>query len=794
MSWFIRPLACYNSHHLLSSRPGAHTACILSALTLGHQALANEKPIKSVGEIVGNLVPRVLSVSSRHEVETSCEFGDYRQSPLSLEAQATDGSSLGNILAMASSSARRCISEGSHQILCDNELVVCTDCGVTSNRALADPPRKYEEHSFVSLSSDPTGASGVTSRSTPADFRQALLPMLPMRISINGFDIETVETPAGVSQSLWEQWKTAFNDGVAPSEYRFSELVRSHIWTARYVSSGGCKLELRLSETEATWYVFAKAPARQGLLRDALTRPVARMFVESSGNEGKSFSFLRGEWEICLPTVAAYSVTMKGEGARVDSWQTMLGLKGDIGAQQRFERLSVSLDDDAPSALKSAVDGTYQLLPKCGTAAGSLHKRVAASDSQAGDMYFFLDSGRCTPPTEDSFVFSSSKHRTSYGEHRPIELQVDPSFSINVEPLGEGEDDHAVVRKLKSTVPGEWKKIREAKAEATVIETPSTLSSPSSKLEIQVSKNGWQKVPEILKVSVPMREGDALVDQCHNALSYVATSDNRMNTWIDVNVQKSGKVFDSLAFVTARLPIPTQTHQWNSLVATDILINRSDGDYTICAKCAPLPPSIHWAVVTKGKKKQYLPQEDGREAAAYERAIKTRPSPFNIQLRLSATGSESESFVVNLRIGLNAVALTQSALGLFPRESYARKSILHEASQNGESKVDSGCIFEWRVQRHIEDVSKSLQNFPKLTLSSNKKDNPAAQPPNFKKYDLRPEQLRSLSWMLSQESTDTPFYEEEVAEGILPKLGWRAEGRARRPVMVRGGLIADEVG
>ena len=787
----IRPLSRYNSHHLLSPRTGAHTACILSALTLGHQALANETPLKSVGEIVGNLVPRVLSVSSRHEVETSCEFGDYQQSPLSLEAQGTDGSSLGNILTMASSSARRCLSEGAHQILSNNELVVCADCGVTSSRALTTPPRKYEEHCFVSLSSDPTGAN---LRSTPAEFRKVLLPMLPTRISINGFDIETVETPVGISPNLWKQWTKAFNDGLAPSEFRFSELVRSHIWTARYVSSSGCRLELRLSESEATWYLFAKAPARQGLLRDALTRPVARMFVESSGNEGRSFSFLLGEWEICLPTFAAYSVTMKGEGARVDSWQTMLGLKSNIGAQQRFERLSVSLNDDAPLALKSTVEGTYQLLPKCGTAAGSLHKRVAASDSQSGDMYFFLDSGRCTLPTEDSFVFSSSKNRTSYGEHRPIELQIDPSFSINVEPLGEGEEDRDINRKVKGTVPGEWKKVREAKAEATIVEEPSTLSVPSTKLDVQLSTDGWKKCPELLKVSVPMREGDALVEQCQNALSYVATSDNRTNSWIDVNVQKSGKVFDSLAFVTARLPIPTQTHQWNSLDATDIPIDLNDGDYAVCAKCAPPQPSTHWTVVTKGTTKKYLPQEDGREAAAYERAIKTRPSPFNIQLRLSTTGSESDISVVKLRIGLNAVALTQSALGIFPRESYARKSILHDASRNGDSKVDSACIFEWRVQRHIEDMSKSPENFPKLTLSSNKKDKPAAQPPNFEKYHLRPEQLRSLSWMLSQESTDIPFYEEEDAEGILPKLGWRAEGRVRRPVMVRGGLIADEVG
>jgi len=628
-----------------------------------------------------------------------------------------------------------------------------------------------------------------------------MLPMLPMRISINGIDIDTEETPVGVNQGLWEQWSNAFNEGLAKRaiggsvpEFRFSKLVRSHIWTAQYVSSNGCRLELRLSENEAVWYVFAKAPPRQGPLRDALTRPVARMFVQRSGNEGNSFSFLRGEWEVCLPTGISVEVTIEGKGARVGSWQTMLGLKSDVGAQQRFEKLSVSLDDGAPSSLKSSVEGTYQLLPNCGTAAGSLHKRIASSGSPSSDMYFFLDSGRCTLPSEDGFVFSQFKHRTSYGEHRPVELLVDPSFSINVQPLKEGNEDVDIFRKVKATIPGKWIKIEDAKAETTTIETPSLLSVPATQLNVKLTTDGWKKCPEVLTVSVPMQKGDALVEQCHNALAYVATADEKKNTWIDVNVQKSGKTFDALAFAAARLPIPAQTHLWTSLDATDISINQDDGDYTVCKKCAPPKPSIRWTVVTNGNKKQYLPQEDGREAAAYERAIKTRPSPFNIQLKLSASRSGSENVVVDARIGINAVALAQSALGLFPRESYGRKSILNDSSPNGESTINSDCIFEWRVQPHVEDTSYSAGRFPKLILSSNKKDKAAAQPPNFKKYPLRPEQLRSLSWMLSQEATDYPFYEEEVEEGILPKLGWRAEGRVRRPVMVRGGLIADEVG
>lgn len=49
--------------------------------------------------------------------------------------------------------------------------------------------------------------------------------------------------------------------------------------------------------------------------------------------------------------------------------------------------------------------------------------------------------------------------------------------------------------------------------------------------------------------------------------------------------------------------------------------------------------------------------------------------------------------------------------------------------------------------------------------------------------------------MIKQESvTVEPFVEEEVSEAIITSLGWRAEGRVRREVFVRGGVLADQVG
>jgi len=770
-------------------------ACILSALVLGHQALANEEAyVKSVGDIVDSLVPRALSIST-DEITVSRAFGQYQERELSLESgAATSGARLAAILAKAASSARKCITEGTDQVLPTSELLVCRECNHTCRRDLATPPRKYEEHLYASFAEE-----SETARVRPAEFRRELIGLIPIQISISNLQVKSDVAPAGVDERLWKTWFSAFDAALTPApEFRFSKLIRSNIWTVQYVASSECSLELRLSEHEAIWYLFVKAPSRQGKLRDALSRPVARMIVKESSDEdmsSSSFSFLRGEWEICLPIDTEVEVTVEGVGERVESWESKLGLKGRFEGLERHEKLEISLDASAPASLKHAVEGCYKLLPKCGAACGSLHKRESSVGNETdAQMFFFLESGRRKLPTDDAFVFSQNKHRTSYGEYRPIELQMEENYRPSA-PSKEVEKEDGRIQKRTGIIPGKWTKVENASATAVTAATASVLTVPLGKLGVSLSANAWQNCPELLSLTVPLHASDELVEQCQSALAYVASAQERQNTWMDVNINKSKKVFDALAFATARLAIPSDAKKWTQLETSQAAIDEGDGDYIVCSKCSPPKPSVRWTVTTSGSKKKYEPKEDGREAAAYERAMKTRPGAFKIQLKLALSDSDAESASLNLRIGVNSVALTQSALGFFPRESYARRTMAHVVSaQKASGSASSGCIFEWRVQPHANQISPASASFPKLRLTSNKKDGAASQPPNFTKFPLRPEQLRSLSWMLSQEASDAPFYEEEVAEGILPSLGWRTEGRVRRPVMVRGGIIADEVG
>lgn len=228
--------------------------------------------------------------------------------------------------------------------------------------------------------------------------------------------------------------------------------------------------------------------------------------------------------------------------------------------------------------------------------------------------------------------------------------------------------------------------------------------------------------------------------------------------WGEVDRVHERKTFKGIAWLTERIRhVDGHFRSWQPVDMPCGLIN--------CERCAPTAPTITWS---KSKQKM-VAIENTIEAGAYERSLKRRPSPFVTQLKLDEDG------VGTVRVGLNVPSLLHRAMSRLP-------------STNRSEPIS----LSWRLDT---DFTPSAQfKFPKFILDSNKNDAEHAQPPNFK-TDLRVEQLRSLTWMLNREAIDAaPFIEEEVSEAVLDPLGWRAEGRAQRPIHVRGGVLADQVG
>ena len=190
-----------------------------------------------------------------------------------------------------------------------------------------------------------------------------------------------------------------------------------------------------------------------------------------------------------------------------------------------------------------------------------------------------------------------------------------------------------------------------------------------------------------------------------------------------------------------------------------------------CERCAPTPPTLAWV---KNSKNKIVAVEDSLQAGEYERRLKGRPAPFVTQLKFDQADS-----IGTLRIGINIPSLLHRAISRLP-------------NIEGNGRVQKVPTLSWRLNTEFSPAAQI--HHPKFTLLSNKKDKEHKQPPHFK-LPLRVEQLRSLEWMIKQESSDAePFTEEEISEAVISSLSWRAEGCVQREVFVRGGVLADQVG
>ncbi|THG95090.1 hypothetical protein EW026_g6497 [Hermanssonia centrifuga] len=398
-------------------------------------------------------------------------------------------------------------------------------------------------------------------------------------------------------------------------------------------------------------------------------------------------------------------------------------------------KLEISVGDDDAGLLDRDISGAYVLLDKCGTANSALHKRVPKpEDKHLAPIFLFLDPSRCAPSEEDGFVFSISKRRLEYGEARPLICQVDPKWR---QSAMEG------TQIVKCTVPCKWVESSEVRL-APAPHRKAFFAVPGKKLDVGISHDSCRSANAVLACRVPLNQQ--------------AGPEWEVDKWKEVDKVHERLTFKSLAWLTERVRNDDDFTSWQEVDWSDHHLG--------CERCAPTPPAIRW---TKNAKKRVVAVEDTAQAGEYERALKRRPAPFVTQLKLEQNG------VGNVRIGINIASLVHRALSRLP--SAGRKE---------------PATVTWRLNTDFTPVAKL--NLAKFTLASNRSDTEHAQPPSFK-VPLRAEQLRSLTWMLAQEATDaTPFVEEEISEAILEPLGWRAEGRAQRPIRVRGGVLADQVG
>ncbi|GAA5937049.1 uncharacterized protein JCM15063_000140 [Sporobolomyces koalae] len=649
-----------------------------------------------------------------------------------------------DLLDLADRSARKCTCEGPDS-LSTHPTATCVKCGHSACSLHQGKPKHVYE-------------PATHERLLPETFESKIKTMLPMRLTVPGFDdaslrslvAEVLKSGVEVDDVLAEKYLEAVAPALATAEFHFSRVERRRGWSVIFESEGA-RLELHLEKNLLEWRLFIAPPAELATidpLRLFLLHPVARMRLIPG-----SKSLLEGNWEFCIPLKASTAAIEMTFDDFVPSWRAKLQLT-DFVDEQRPRYINVTFRGSA-DALDRSIDGKYVLEDLCGTACNSLYRRCDPQDQDP--LYFFFDPSSYLEVEHDSFVFADDCSRVL--THRRLIANLDPKWRP---PYSADERTTSRAARAELSIARHWSTVPNARLVAGTdnLAEDNCFSTIASDFRLSISHDDCKYTENLLSAVVKLNK---------------APSTRWANeTFHEVDLHLEGpEVFSKIRWMLSRIPDWEVLQQWSEVDASTISTE-------VCQTCAPVSPTVKWLREIKpagsSLRINVLALEDGKEAADYEHALKDRPSPVLLHTR--QIGDRFE-----LRIGLNAASLSHAALAQLPHPTLSRW-------KSSAPKV------EWRLANSGTHGSKLGRQglSATFTIKSNRDSPSTSQPPTFSSFPLRPEQLRSLYWMIEQENDPQPWIEEEVAEYLLPEMNWHAEARASRAMTIRGGVVADAVG
>jgi len=728
--------------------------CMLAALTLMKNTIANHaennkfaKKLSASSKEEKLKITNVIS-KAEHISKNTKVIGENALKNEKLNLDMKFSGTMRSLLKDAHRSSRLCVCEAQSGTAMDIQR--CQNCEHTCClKCQGRPTHNYQ--AYQNSSSDRT-----LHRVAPDVFSATLKQALPMSVRFKNFDIaQFSKCPSDVLPAKWKTWLDAMK-AVKDAEFLFRGLQRGSVWRVHYSCPGEdvIKLEGRIDESICEWFItLAPSPKSEQKPDEIFSRPLARMKVGK--NAKNPFD---GVWEVFTPQQNTFPSKIIGKGDLVDSWQVTLGMEhGEtvLGTQndwalQRWMRYEVQIEPKNVKYLDRDISGMYALYDACDAAQASLHRSMNKVKDGERSLYFFLDQTRNKRAALDPFVFADNHRRLNFDEFRVETCHLDPSWRPS-----EKKETMVLVH-----TRGTWFSMNKNVAMIANDTSKSCLSVPQPKSKISQGDDSCNVALAVVKCTVPLAEVDKS-----------AWPTGEFET---IRLDKSAETFKRLHWFTSRVEIPKSLQDWNDIDDLKIPhdVSLQGCDKLICTRCAPRAPTLKWSKFFGSNKIEA--REDPQEAAVHEQALKCRPAPFIVRWK-------REGSLGNFLIGINPSTLVHRALAQ-----------LAPTMQNAGSP-GSLLGVSWRLVSHDEHVLPAL---PKsFDLKSNRNDSPSSQPPKWsKKYPLRPEQLRSLGWMIQQETADEPFIESEVSESLIPRLGLRMDGKVEIAKTVRGGIVADQVG
>ena len=722
-------------------------AAMLAALGVGHKILE-----RGPGATEMLLEEREI----RYSESTDDGTGKPRtEKPLPIGP--IDSDDFETIQGLASSTMQLCSCEG--RFGCNpGPLQRCLGCGHTTCTTCGQNPlHRYEL--IPKLVAE--------QRRAPSDFEQKIRDWLPLQLRFKKIDIPAFSfsgnaTVLGTKRTVMTAIKDAFGGPL-----HMTSFSRTKTWTATYESSHA-RLDVvfsrkwahLLSSSESLTgflgpitvqcYLYAKADAKEpvdSIVREDLTLPIARMTCNQS--------IFDGGWEVRIPEPADFTLKIKYLGEHVDSWEANLGLQDKIFRNRQVtQKVAFNRSAGSRAVCPPEILGVYELLPDCDAACGSLYRKLDDTEISSGPrpdpIFFFLDPGLLCNASQDSLVFAKTCHRLPLGGVRDVLARTEKGWR----PASSPSDI------LPCTTSGEWHECRQAHLAVPTqddVNIKTSMPKSSASMEIDISRCTHVDFTALV-CSFPLRE-DQHKQWTRNDIYSIDVIDkpDALRPFTQL-IQRAGQECGFEGWM--EIPVPS------SAIA-------------LCQNCAPAKPRLVFptvhskSLVKYAKAQRPLLIEDQNQAFEFERKMKTRPSPVIANLHCD----KDRNGILELQ--LNVATLFHRAYGKLVGQA---------------SKYAPLSGIQWRLAK--DSGFEQLLPFPKLSLESNIGDLEIDMPPNWNQHmKLRLPQLRSLCWMIEQESDIAkPWVEQEIEEARIPSANLRLEARVEWSRHIRGGVLADEVG
>ena len=461
---------------------------------------------------------------------------------------------LAEIVDLAERSSRHCQCEG--QSGTASPIEECTACGYRACKSCGGRP----DHQY---------ASCANLRVERTEFEQQFKELPPMRVQIAGFSSESLmaarkqgeqERKGTIDEKDWKLWSRAIVEALEGAEFRFRYLKRGFTWNAVY-EAPNATLDLFLQRQIPEWRLTINPASFEPLnsrLRALLRHPVARLRFNTRGQD-----VLCGPWELCIPFNQSLKVGIMGRGELVPSWHASLGLQGDFERTTRWSEIQVVVPPEVDQSLDRRLSGTYTLLPKCGQAMTSLHKKQPdATDEGLPPLFFFLDPTRCGEAEDDCYVFTTNTERLDYDTARPVIALLDAKWRESSKQEDQVRLDTrggwVVCNEAHLTAVGGNDIAVSARIDGHRDSATYSIPSSASAISAALDKEDCMHSTALLSCKVPLDPGNS------EAMW-------RKGAWGEVDLLHQGNAtFSNLAWITERLPSLDSLSTWTKLAEVDV--------------------------------------------------------------------------------------------------------------------------------------------------------------------------------------------------------------------------------